>query len=45
MAIEKSAQEFDKYRETRKQVEHEESLKELERDIKKRSPPRDKKDC
>jgi len=40
-ALEKSAQEYNKFRETQKQLEYEESLKELERDIqslKKRSP-------
>ena len=31
MALEKSAQEYDKYREAQKQIQHEESLKELER--------------
>jgi len=33
-ALEKSAQEYNKFRETQKQLEYEESLKELERDIK-----------
>jgi len=33
-AIEKSAHEYSKFRETQKQLEYEESLKELERDIK-----------
>jgi hypothetical protein len=33
MALEKSAQEYDKYRETQRQIQHEESLKELEQDI------------
>ncbi|HAO21115.1 MAG: cell filamentation protein Fic [Desulfobacteraceae bacterium IS3] len=33
MAIEKSASEYEKYREEQKKLEHEESLKELEKDI------------
>jgi len=33
MALEKSTLEYDKYRQTQKQIQHEESLKELERDI------------
>ena len=33
MALEKSAQEFDKYREMQRQIQYEESLKELEQDI------------
>lgn len=33
MALEKSAQEYDKYREAQRQMQHEESLKELEQDI------------
>jgi len=33
MALEKSAQEYDKYREVQRQIQHEESLKELEQDI------------
>ena len=39
MALEKSALEFDKYRETQKLFQHEESLNELEQDIKKLAPP------
>lgn len=34
LAVEKSNQEFEKYKETQKQLEHEESIKELEMDIK-----------
>ncbi|NVO00718.1 MAG: virulence RhuM family protein [Geobacteraceae bacterium] len=33
MALEKSASEYDKYRETQKHIQHEESLRELERDM------------
>ena len=33
MALEKSAQEYDKYRDAQRQIQHEESLKELEQDI------------
>jgi hypothetical protein len=33
MALEKSALEFDKYREVQRQIQHEVSLKELEQDI------------
>ncbi len=35
MAIEKSTEEYLKYKDEQKQVQHEESLKELEEDIKK----------
>lgn len=38
MALEKSAQEFDKYREMQRQIQREESLKELERDIRQIKP-------
>lgn len=38
MALEKSAQEFDKYREMQRQIQYEESLKELERDIRQIKP-------
>ena len=38
MALEKSAQEFDKYREVQRQTQYEESLKELERDIRQIKP-------
>lgn len=34
MALEKSTQEYDKYKNTQKKIQHEESLKELEADIK-----------
>jgi len=34
LALEKSAQEFEKYKETQGQLEHEENLRELEKDIK-----------
>ncbi|MDT8422065.1 MAG: virulence RhuM family protein [Desulfuromonadales bacterium] len=40
MALEKSALEYDKFRETQKQLQHEESLKELEQDIQRIIPPR-----
>lgn len=40
MAQEKAALEYDKYRETQRLIQHEESLKELEEDIKKLKPPR-----
>lgn len=40
MALEKSALEYDKYRETLKQIQHEESLKELEQDMKQLRSPR-----
>lgn len=40
MALEKSAWEYDKYCEAQKQIQHEESLRELEQDIKKLKPPR-----
>jgi len=39
MALEKSALEYDKFRETHKQLQHEESLKELEQDIKRINSP------
>jgi len=42
MALEKSALEYDKFRETQKQIQHEESLKELEQDIDRLSPSRKK---
>lgn len=38
MALEKSTQEFDKYREIQRQIQHEESLKELEQDIRQIKP-------
>ncbi len=38
MALEKSALEYDKYREVQKQSQHEESIRELERDIKQLKP-------
>lgn len=38
MALEKSAQEFDNYREMQRQMQHEESLKELERDLRQIKP-------
>lgn len=41
-ALEKSAMEFDKHMEAQKQIEHEESLRDLEQDIKKLAPPREK---
>lgn len=43
MALEKSAKEYDKYRETQKQIQHEESLKELERDIQQLQKPASRK--
>lgn len=39
MALEKSAREYDNYREAQKQIQHEESLTELERDIQQLQPP------
>ena len=39
MALEKATQEYDKYREAQKQIQHEESLKELERDIQQLQTP------
>lgn len=43
MALEKSALEFDKYREVQRQIQHEASMKELERDIQQlRKPGSDK---
>jgi hypothetical protein len=39
MALEKSTLEYDKYRETQRRIQHEESLKELEEDIRKLKPP------
>ncbi len=39
MALEKSALEYDKFRETLKQIQHEESLRELERDIRQLGAP------
>ncbi len=38
MALEKSALEYDKYKDLQKQIQHEESLKELEADIHKINP-------
>ena len=40
LAMEKSAQEYEKYQETQKQLQHEESLQELEQDLKQLQPPR-----
>jgi len=40
LAMEKSAQEYEKYQETQKQLQHEESLRELEQDLKQLQPPR-----
>lgn len=42
MAQEKAALEYDKFRESQRRIQHEESLKELEEDIKKLKPPRQK---
>jgi hypothetical protein len=39
MALEKSTLEYDKYRQAQQQIQHEESLKELEQDIKLIIPP------
>ena len=41
MALEKSAQEYSKYKEEQRQLEHEESLQELEHDLKKLKPTED----
>ena len=38
MALEKSTLEYEKYRRTLKQIQHEESLKELEQDIRQLKP-------
>jgi len=43
LALEKSALEYDKYRETWKQMQHEESLRELEQDIQQLKPHQAKK--
>ncbi|RNA64242.1 cell filamentation protein Fic [Prosthecochloris sp. ZM_2] len=40
LALEKSSKEYEKYKEARKQREREESLKELEEDLRKLNPPR-----
>lgn len=40
LAMKKSAQEYEKYQETQKQLQHEESLQELEQDLKQLQPPR-----
>jgi len=40
LAMKKSAQEYEKYQETQKQLQHEESLRELEQDLKQLQPPR-----
>jgi hypothetical protein len=42
LALEKSAQEYEKYKEVQKQLQHEENLKELEQDIKQLTPPHKK---
>jgi len=42
MAQEKAALEYDKFREPLRRIQHGESLKELEEDIKKLKPPRKK---
>jgi hypothetical protein len=42
MVMEKSALEYGKFREAQKQLQHEESLRELERDIKQLTPPKKK---
>jgi hypothetical protein len=39
-ALEKSALEYDKYREAQTQIQHEESLKELETDIRQLAQPK-----
>ncbi len=40
LALDKSAQEYGKYKETQNQIQHEENLKELECDLKQLNPPR-----
>ena len=42
MAQEKAALEYDKFRESQQRIQHDESLRELEEDIKKLKPPRKK---
>ncbi len=42
MALEKAALEYDKFRESQRRIQYEESLKELEEDIKKLTPPLEK---
>jgi hypothetical protein len=42
MALEKAALEYDKFRESQRRIQHEESLKELEEDIKKLKSPLEK---
>ncbi len=44
LAMEKSAQEYEKYQETQKQLQHKESLRELEQDMKQLSPPHNQND-
>ena len=44
MALKKSALEYNKFRKSQQRVQHEESLKELEKDIKKLNSPRKKED-
>jgi len=41
-ALKKSSREYDKYKATRKRLQREESLRELEQDIKRLKPPRNK---
>jgi hypothetical protein len=43
MALQKSEQEYEKYKQTQKQIEKEQSLKEIEEDIKKLSKEEPKK--
>jgi hypothetical protein len=40
LAMEKSSQEFEKYKEEQKQLQYEESMRELEQDLKQLKPPR-----
>lgn len=43
MALEKSAQEYDKYRDVQKQIQHEVSMDELEQDIQQLQKPTNRK--
>ena len=42
MALQKSVREYEKYQDIQKQIQHEESLRELEQDIKQLNPPQQK---
>ncbi len=44
LALDKSAKEYGKYKKIQKQLQHEESLRELEQDMKHLRPPQEKED-